>query len=59
MNDASPDSPIASLGPENEGELHVAWPSEIDRRVAQIDSGAVELIPWSDARPMLWNRLKR
>ncbi len=36
-----------------------AWREEIYRRLQQIDSGAVRLIPWDDARRRLWARLER
>lgn len=36
-----------------------AWREEIYRRLQQIDSGAVQLIPWNDARRRLWARLER
>jgi hypothetical protein len=31
---------------------------EIFRRLQQIDSGAVELIPWEDAERRLWSKLR-
>ena len=36
-----------------------AWREEIYRRLQQIDSGAVQLIPWEDARRRLRTRLDR
>jgi putative addiction module component (TIGR02574 family) len=36
-----------------------AWREEIYRRLQQIDSGAVRLIPWDDARRRLQARLER
>ncbi|HTA71973.1 MAG TPA: addiction module protein [Bryobacteraceae bacterium] len=35
------------------------WREEIYRRLQQIDSGAVQLIPWEDARRRLRTRLDR
>ena len=35
-----------------------AWKMEIGRRIQEIDSGAVELIPWQDARRRLRGRLE-
>jgi len=35
------------------------WREEIYRRLQQIDSGAVRLIPWDDAERRLWARLER
>ncbi len=31
-------------------EVDAAWAEEIRERLAQVDSGAVETIPWSEAR---------
>ena len=36
-----------------------AWRVEIQQRIQEIDSGAVELIPWEDARRRLRARLER
>jgi len=36
-----------------------AWREEIERRLQQIDSGAVSLIPWRDARRGLRARLEK
>jgi putative addiction module component (TIGR02574 family) len=41
---------------ENAGE---AWVEEIRRRLQEIDSKAVDLIPWPDARKRLEANLKR
>lgn len=32
------------------GSLHPAWSSELQRRAAEIDSGAVQPIPWDQVR---------
>jgi hypothetical protein len=29
-------------------DAEVAWATEIDRRVAELDSGAVKTIPWAE-----------
>jgi len=36
-----------------------AWREEISRRIQEIDSGAVQLIPWEEARRRLRSLLKR
>ena len=36
-----------------------AWRAEIYRRLQQIDSGAVQPIPWEDARRRLRSRLEQ
>jgi putative addiction module component (TIGR02574 family) len=38
-------------------DAEAAWQQEICRRLEQIDSGAVKLIPWDAAERRLWARL--
>src|ERR1700684_51218 len=33
-----------------EAEIEAAWGEEVERRVAEIDSGAVQTIPWEQVR---------
>ncbi|MFN7573324.1 MAG: addiction module protein [Betaproteobacteria bacterium] len=33
-----------------------AWAAEIERRIAEVDSGAVQTIPWAKARAMIQRR---
>lgn len=41
---------VTSVGPEpGDAELAAAWEGEIKRRLDEIDSGAVDLIPLEDA----------
>ncbi len=44
---------IDSLDPETEQGVEAAWLQEIDRRAREIDSGAVQTIPWEIARERL------
>ena len=53
------DSLIGSLDQEVDAAAEEAWRDEIYRRLQQIDSGAVHLIPWEDARRRLRSRLER
>ena len=46
---------IRSLNAEPEEGVEEAWGVEIARRLAEIDSGEVKLVPWAEARL----RLKR
>jgi putative addiction module component (TIGR02574 family) len=39
-------------GPADAG-AEQAWAQELARRMADIDSGRVKLIPWSEARPQI------
>jgi putative addiction module component (TIGR02574 family) len=49
---------LESLEPAaNEDEIEQAWREEVTRRVAMLDSGQVELIPWEQVRNELLARL--
>ncbi|HYW45311.1 MAG TPA: addiction module protein [Bryobacteraceae bacterium] len=52
------DSLIGSLDQAVDAGAEEAWREEIERRLQQIDSGAVELIPWDEARRRLRSRLE-
>lgn len=53
------DSLLGSLYSEVDENAEEAWRIEIRQRLAEIDSGAVELIPWPEARKRLEDRLRR
>jgi len=53
------DSLIDSLDQTIDEGAEEAWRHEIELRLKQIDSGAVELISWADARQRLRDRLAR
>jgi putative addiction module component (TIGR02574 family) len=48
---------IESLEAEPDPDVEAAWAAEIERRVAQLDSGAVKTIPWEEVRQRLLDRL--
>lgn len=52
------DSLISSLDQGVDPAAEEAWREEIYRRLKQIDSGAVELIPWEEARRRLRSRVQ-
>jgi putative addiction module component (TIGR02574 family) len=52
------DSLIDSLDQAVEDGAEEAWRQEIELRLQQIDTGAVDLISWSSARQLLRDRLK-
>jgi putative addiction module component (TIGR02574 family) len=52
------ESLLASLDAEIDDNAHEAWREEIRRRLQQIDSGAVNMIPWDDARRTLRGRMQ-
>lgn len=41
---------IGSLETEIDEDAEAAWDLEIARRIAEIDSGSVTLVPWEEAR---------
>ncbi|MGA2146709.1 MAG: addiction module protein [Bryobacteraceae bacterium] len=47
------DSSIGSLDPAVDAAAEEAWAEEIHRRLQQIDSGVVTLVPWDEARRRL------
>lgn len=42
-----------TLDPFSEPDLEAAWSEDIQRRVAEIEAGTVELIPWEEVRAEL------
>ncbi|HXT22258.1 MAG TPA: addiction module protein [Thermoanaerobaculia bacterium] len=49
---------LESLEPAvDEAAIAQAWDEEVQRRVAEIDSGQAELIPWEEVRRQLFSRL--
>jgi putative addiction module component (TIGR02574 family) len=47
---------IESLDPAPEADIEAAWSREIARRVADLDAGRVEPIPWEDVRVELFGQ---
>jgi len=48
---------LESLDAQVDPGAEEAWRGEIQLRLQQIDSGAVQMIPWEDARRSLWAQL--
>lgn len=48
---------IESLEAEPEPDVEAAWSAEIERRIADIDSGDVKTVPWDEVRRRLLDRL--
>jgi putative addiction module component (TIGR02574 family) len=48
---------IESLEAEPEPDVEEAWRDEIKRRVADIEAGTVETVPWEEVRRRLLDRL--
>ncbi len=47
---------IESLDAESEEGVEDAWRVEIERRMAELDSGAVETVSWEELRARLYRR---
>ena len=47
---------IETLDPVSEPDVEAAWSEEIKRRLAEVDSGTVELISWEDVRAELFSQ---
>lgn len=47
---------IETLEPGPELDVEAAWNEEISRRVAELDAGTVETIPWESIREELFGR---
>jgi putative addiction module component (TIGR02574 family) len=48
---------IESLEGEPDPDVEAAWAAEIERRVADLDSGKVQGIPWEQVRQRLLDKL--
>lgn len=53
------DSLLDSLDSEADEDAVEEWRREIYRRLQEIDSASVAMIPWQDAERRLWSRLQR
>jgi putative addiction module component (TIGR02574 family) len=47
---------IEALDAEIEEGVDEAWRAEIERRMAELDAGSVEAIPWEEVRARLYRR---
>ena len=47
---------IEALDAETDERVEDAWRVEIERRMAELDSGSVEAIPWEEVRARLYRR---
>lgn len=50
---------LASLEEPPENDSEAAWNVEIERRIAELDSGVVCPIPWNEVRRCLFERARR
>jgi len=49
---------IASLDPEPDDDVEVAWQVEIARRLEEMESGKLKLIPWETVRDRIRKSLR-
>jgi putative addiction module component (TIGR02574 family) len=47
---------IDTLDAESDGDADEAWRAEVERRIAELDSGAVEVVSWDELRARLYQR---
>jgi putative addiction module component (TIGR02574 family) len=47
---------IDTLDSDSEEGAEDAWRAEVERRIAELDSGAVEVVPWEEFRARLYQR---
>ena len=48
---------LESLDSERDPDVEQAWATEIKTRIAQIDNGEVDLIPWEDVKREMYDRI--
>jgi putative addiction module component (TIGR02574 family) len=48
---------LNSLEPDGDSDIEAAWREEVATRVAALDAGEVETIPWDHIRDRLFTRL--
>jgi putative addiction module component (TIGR02574 family) len=41
---------LASLDDKVDADAEAAWAGEIERRIRELDQGAVKTVPWNEAR---------
>ena len=47
---------VDSVDAESEEGAEAAWQAEIERRIAELDSGQVDAVPWEELRARLYER---
>lgn len=48
---------LESLDSERDPDVEQAWAAEIKTRIAQIENGEVDLIPWEDVKREIYDRI--
>jgi putative addiction module component (TIGR02574 family) len=47
---------IDTLDAESDDGVEEAWRAEVEHRIAELDSGAIEAVPWEELRARLYQR---
>jgi putative addiction module component (TIGR02574 family) len=47
---------VDTLDAESEEGAEGAWRGEVERRIAELDAGAVDTVPWEELRARLYQR---
>lgn len=47
-----------SIEAEPDPDVNAAWEVEIERRLNQLESGEVELIPWDEVKQKLYDKME-
>jgi len=50
---------IASLDESNDSDVETAWAAEIERRIAEVESGEAETKSWDEVRAQIRAKLSR
>ena len=50
---------IASLDEGEDTDVEAAWAAEIDRRVAEVESGEAETVSWEEARARIRSKIAK
>jgi putative addiction module component (TIGR02574 family) len=48
---------LESLDNERDPDVEQAWATEIEKRISQIDTGEVDMIPWEDVKREMYARI--
>jgi putative addiction module component (TIGR02574 family) len=50
---------VASVEEHLAKDAETAWRTEVERRIAELDEGALSMIPWPELRQRLFERARR
>jgi len=50
---------IASLDESEDADVEAAWAAEIEKRIAEVESGEAETVSWDEARTRIRSKLAK